>query len=252
MALLKYLQFYLKASTKYQVHSPFVYDFVENVLEDKRQYYFFKTIEQYRKLISKDSQKIMKERRQTIGDLASARGIDKTNGQLLFRLVHHYKPASALLIGTFPGVAALYQSTPSYKMQVVALESDNTIAQPLQHYFKEIGAKNIHLQVGEIDVLTKTLAQSPSSLPYIYLKALPSKEVAKELLLNCTVNGCLVIEKPYADDQRFTFWNWLKAHELVTLSMDTFHLGFVFFRKEQKEKAHYKLIPSAYKPWSLF
>ena len=167
MALLNYLRFYFKASTKYQVHSPFVYEFIENILEDKRQYYFFKTIEQFRKLIGKDSQPIGNKQRKTVGALASMKGIDKATGQLLFRLVHHYKPSSALLIGTFPGIAALYQSTPSYKMQISALESDSAIEQPLQRYIKEIGAKNIHLQFGELDVLTKVFVQSNSQLPYI-------------------------------------------------------------------------------------
>jgi len=252
MALLKYLQFYFKASTKYQVHSPFVYDFVENVLEDKRQYYFFKTIEQYRKLISNDSQKIGGKEEKLVGTLAKLKGINKTTGQFLFRLVHHYKPTSALLIGAFPGIATLYQSTPSYKMQVDALESDTAIAPSLQHYFKEIGAKNIQLQFGEIDFLAKTFVQRPSKLPYIYLKELPSREIVEGLLKKCTEDACLVLEDPYADDQRITFWNWLKENELVTLTIDTYRLGLVFFRKEQKEKAHFKLIPSSYKPWSVF
>ncbi len=252
MALLNYLQFYFKASTKYQVHSPFVYDFVENVLEDKRQYYFFKTIEQYRKLIFKDSRPVKGKQQRTIGALAGAKGIDKATGQLLFRLVHHYKPSAALLIGTFPGIAALYQSTPSYKMPVAALEADNTIAPSLQHYFKEIGAKNVHLQVGELDFLTTAFVQRPSQLPYIYIKELPSKEVVKRLLSKCTADGCLVVENPYESSPRLSLWNWIKENEVVTLTIDTYSLGLVFFRKEQKEKAHFKLIPSSYKPWSVF
>ena len=40
--------FYLRAVTQYQLHSPFVFELVRAVLEDRRHYYAFDDIEQLR------------------------------------------------------------------------------------------------------------------------------------------------------------------------------------------------------------
>ncbi len=48
-----YLNYFAKAKTRYKVHSPFVFDLVENVLKDKTKYPEFKKIETYKKNISR-------------------------------------------------------------------------------------------------------------------------------------------------------------------------------------------------------
>lgn len=252
MAFINYLRFYFEASTKYQVHSPFVFDFVENILEDDRQYYFFRTIEKYRRLLYADKQKLTDPIGAKINTLAKKKGVGKNTGQLLFRLINHYKPSKALLIGVFPGIAALYQSTPSYKMSLDGIESNNQVASKLKYYFEEIGVPNIFMQFGSLDPTLSTYTENIDYLSYIYIKDLPTRYALEKLMKRCTTHSCLVLEKPYQSTAHLNSWNWLKDHEQTTLTIDIFNLGIVFFRKEQKEKEHYKLIRSLYKPWSLF
>ena len=51
--LLRYIKYYFQAETKYQVHSPFVFEFALNVLEDDREYYAFQTVEFLRGFLEK-------------------------------------------------------------------------------------------------------------------------------------------------------------------------------------------------------
>lgn len=252
MALINYLQFYFQASTKYQVHSPFVFDFVENILEDDRQYYFFKTIEQYRRLLNSDKQKLSEPKGVSINILAKKKGISKKTGQLLFKIVNHYKPTKAILIGVFPGIAALYQSTPSYKMVVDGIESNKEVSHKLKHYFEEIGVPNIVMQFRSLDPSITTYLENNTSVSYVYIKELPTRHALEQLMKRCAPDSCLVIERPYQNTHYLNNWNWLKDHSKTTLTIDIYDLGLVFFRAEQKEKAHYKLIKSVYKPWSVF
>lgn len=252
MALINYLRFYFQASTKYQVHSPFVFDFVENILEDDRQYYFFKTIEQYRRLLNADKQKLATPIGAQINTLAKEKGVSKRTGQLLFRIINHYKPSKALLVGVFPGIAALYQSTPSYKMVVDGIEPKKQVAKKLKYYFEEIGVPNIEMQYGALDPSISNYTEKNTLLSYIYIKDLPTRHSLENILKRCSPDSCLVIEKPYQNSTRLNNWNWLKDNAKTTLTIDIYDLGLVFFRKEQKEKAHYKLIKSLYKPWSVF
>jgi len=252
MGLINYLRFYFQASTKYQVHSPFVFDFVENVLEDDRQYYFFSTIEQFRRLLYADKEQLAAPIGSQLNTVAKKKGVDKKTGQLLFRIINHYKPPKALLIGVFPGIAALYQSTPSYKMVVDGLEPRKQVANKLKYYFEEIGVPNISMQYEPLDPSISSYIENNNTLAYIYIKELPTRHSLENLLKRCSPDSCLVIEKPYQDTTRLNNWNWLKDHAQTTLTIDIYELGLVFFRKEQKEKAHYKLIKSLYKPWSVF
>ena len=48
LGVYSYLKFFFKAKTKYGIHSPFVYDFIESVLEDNRTFYSYIPIEYFR------------------------------------------------------------------------------------------------------------------------------------------------------------------------------------------------------------
>jgi len=251
MSIFKYLSFYFRASTKYQVHSPFVYDFVENVLEDTRRYYFFDTIEKYRQILSVDKT-VITAKQEKIGSLARELVIKKRIGQLLFRLVHHYKPKELLLVGVFPGVATLYQSTPSYKTSIKGLESRKEVANKLNYYFKELGVPNIQLLYGKLnELLLIELAKQPK-LSYIYFKELPDRSTLEMIISACDTDSMLLIERPYQNEENLSTWQWLYDNTSVTISIDLYQLGILFFRKEQKEKVHYELIRSSLKPWSVF
>lgn len=49
-----FLFYLIKAKSKYYVHSPFVFEFVNEVLNDTRSFYSYEEIESTRKLLSKD------------------------------------------------------------------------------------------------------------------------------------------------------------------------------------------------------
>ncbi len=50
----------------------------------------------------------------------------------------------------------------------------------------------------------------------------------------------LIFKQPYVSDARLAFWEQLKQNALVTVTVDCFCMGFVFFRKEQA-KEHFKI-----------
>jgi hypothetical protein len=58
-----------------------------------------------------------------------------------------------------------------------------------------------------------------------------------EQLLNTTENDSFwILENIHANRAAEAFWNNLKLNPKVTVTIDTFHFGLVFFRKEQVEE----------------
>ena len=59
LQIIKYLSFYFSAKTKYAIHSPFVFDFIEEILENESNYYSFLANEHVRKILEKKSTEII-------------------------------------------------------------------------------------------------------------------------------------------------------------------------------------------------
>ncbi|MBL7813659.1 MAG: class I SAM-dependent methyltransferase [Saprospiraceae bacterium] len=137
----RFLKFYWRAKTKYRVHSPFVFQFVEAVLEDDRTFYVFREAEILRGelLNSNDSIEVedfgagshvsgLKKVRK-VREIAASALSPAFQCAWLFRLVQFSKPLSIIELGTSLGVSTLYLTEGSPRQaQVLTLEGSKTIA----------------------------------------------------------------------------------------------------------------------------
>ena len=113
----KYLHYYLTASNGkgHGIHSPFVFDFVKNVLNDKQIYPEYKSIEGLRKKMLKDStiievedfgagSSVIKTNKRVVSAMAASSLKPKKYAQLLYRIVKYYKPKTIVELGIFFGL----------------------------------------------------------------------------------------------------------------------------------------------------
>src|ERR1700709_884667 len=100
----KYLKYYLTASNGkgHGVHSPFVFDFIINVLNDKRNFYAYSDLERLRNNLLSNKKvlqiedlgagsTVSKSNQRKVSDIARSALKPKKFGQLMFRMVDHYK-----------------------------------------------------------------------------------------------------------------------------------------------------------------
>jgi len=59
-----------------------------------------------------------------------------------------------------------------------------------------------------------------------------------------------VIDDIHWSDEMNSAWEKIKLNNKVSISIDLFHMGIVFFRKENREKEHFTLCPLSWKPWA--
>ena len=117
----KYLRYYLKASNGkgHGIHSPFVFDFITNVLIDKKQYPSYPKIEAIRATLKANKITIevedfgagsnsLRSNNRVIKDIANSSLKPKKYAQLLYRMVQYYKPNNVLELGTSLGVTTAY------------------------------------------------------------------------------------------------------------------------------------------------
>ena len=261
-----FIQFYFAAKTKYRTHSPFVFDFVNKILEDDRNYYAFSTVESVRKLLKQDKSKINVQdlgagslikngQIKTISSIASTALSSPFSCRILFKIVNLFKPTTILELGTSLGISTLYQHFAALNAKFVTLEGSEAIANLAAQNFERMEVKSIELVRGNFDDTLPKALEKLQKLDYLFLDGNHRKDPTLAYFEQCIKfaheNSVFVIDDIYWSKEMTEAWQEIKDHPKVTLSIDLFFMGLVFFRKENIVKEHFKLIRSSWKPWEM-
>ena len=117
----KYIRYYLTAKNGkgHGVHSPFVYDFIRNVLNDRRRPAVWSRIGSLRARLLKDDtwlevedmgagSSVAKGRRRQVKEIARHAAKPAKLGQLLFRIADYYQCRRIVELGTSLGISTAY------------------------------------------------------------------------------------------------------------------------------------------------
>lgn len=243
-----YLKFLWKSTNAHGVHSPFVFDLVRKCFYDKTDYAEYKTLKNYRNSLLQNrntievtdfgaGSRVFKSNTRAINKIAKNAGISPKDAELLYRVVNYFKPSTILEIGTSLGLAtcALAFGTKN----ITTLEGCQETAKVAQLQFQKFNFK-VNSIVNEFEGYLQDLNLKPQTLDLIYFDGNHSKEATLnyfELLLPTITNETVWI----FDDIHWSAgmeeaWEAIKKHPKVTVTIDTFQWGFVFFRKEQEKE----------------
>jgi predicted O-methyltransferase YrrM len=253
---IKYLRYYFTAANGkgHGIHSPFVFQLVIKVLNDKTEYPAYKTIEQQRSLLlgnetiievddfGAGSVKGLKKKR-VVQMIAATSLKPKKYAQLLHRLVNHFQPKTILELGTSLGITTSYLAAGNPSAKVITMEGSSSIASLAQASFEQLQLKNIETVVGNFDEILSSIGNN--KFDFVFIDGNHRKEPTLryfEQLLSCFHNNSvLVFDDIHWSREMEEAWDEIKNHASVTLTVDLFFVGLVFFRKEQKEKEHFEI-----------
>lgn len=77
----------------------------------------------------------------------------------------------------------------------------------------------------------------PFDLIYVNSNSKPFKQINKDYIHNETL---VIIDGIYQSKERVLMWNELKKQDYISVTIDTYHCGILFFRREQA-KEHFKI-----------
>jgi predicted O-methyltransferase YrrM len=264
--LLKFMGFYLKARTRFDVHSPFVAEFIQVVLRDNRWFYAFSFIETLRQRLSHDrtllriedfgaGSRVENAPQRTVRSIAKYSAINSSAGKMLFRMVQHYKPKVILELGTSLGVSTLYLAFAALDSRVITIEGCADICRAAQKNIARHGLGNVRIVHGRFSEALPEILKKTGRLDFLYLdgdhRPGASLQYFEECLRYAHNDSIFVIADIYWSEEMEKAWDVMKNHPRVKLSIDLFHFGALFFREEQKEKEHYALIQARWKPWRI-
>jgi predicted O-methyltransferase YrrM len=257
--LLKYLQYYVKASNGkgHGVHSPFVFDFITRILNDDRTFYAFEQIEHVRsKLLVDDRQltiedfgagsRIATTNHRTVKEIAKSSLKPKKYSQLLFRIIDAYQPNNILELGTSLGITTSYLASAKADANVITMEGASAIAAIAKENFATLQLQNIGIVQGNFDfTLNEVLQHQMNVVDFAFIdgnhRLEPTVRYFQQLLPVINEYSILVFDDIHWSKEMEQAWQTIISHSSVTLSIDLFFIGLVFFRTEHKVKQHFTI-----------
>ncbi|MDB5249497.1 MAG: class SAM-dependent methyltransferase [Segetibacter sp.] len=252
----KYFKYFLAASNGkgHGVHSPFVFDFITKVMNDSRHFYAFETIEKQRRRLMHDNalltiedfgagSTVTKSNQRKVSNIAKSALKPKKFGQLMFRMTDYYQANTIVELGTSLGITTAYLASGNLKANVYTFEGAKQVAQIARQNFEDLSLQNIQLLEGNFDETLQPLLNKIESVDFAFVDGNHRKEPTiryfEQLLEKSTEQSVFIFDDIHWSKEMEEAWNYIQQHEAVTLTIDLFFIGLVFFRREQKVSQHF-------------
>jgi predicted O-methyltransferase YrrM len=249
LKLLKnYLNHFIKSSHRHGhgIHSPFVYDFVANVLFDKKyypEYDFFRNIR--KELMDFDicldvneigagSKKIQQKTR-LVSEMVKVSSVNEKFGRLFFRLAHYYNPLSILELGTSVGLSTIYLSKGAESSKVYTIEGNKSLCDYAKTLFIKKDLKNIEVIEGLFDDKLKTVIPLLTGSPLIFIDGNHSFEPTLgyyRLLSDNLDEYILIFDDISWSEGMQKAWAEIVFNSKKDVTIDLFRMGIIIRKKD--------------------
>lgn len=192
------------------IHSPFVYNLVRNVIEEKLPYYSYGDLSGYLSRFEEKKLKLAKD------------------NKLSFRMVNHFNSKRILEIGSGYGVNTLCLTAPSDQTMCFAIESDKKLYSI---------AKNLYSNYNKSIIQKTSLTGIPDTeifdCIYINLNLYNTLtfEDMDELINKCHDKSFIIVKGIRRNKKQYSLWKRLISNEKRTTGLDLYNIGVIFFEK---------------------
>ena len=248
-AIVGFLKYWSKRQSKYRIHSPFVYDFYKNVLQNSRSYQQYRVVNRLRKELETISRFIKRkdmgarskdfpgdQRFVRVRDIARRSSVTQKKGELLFRLVKHYNPTSILELGTSLGISTIYFGLAAPESHIITIEGCIDSANVAKENFDKAGLKNIHVITGDFGDVLPAAFNEMSSPDLVFFdgnhKLKPTLAYFEQCLQHIHPDTVFIFDDIHWSAGMEEAWSLICKHPRVKVSIDIYEMGVVFFKEE--------------------
>ena len=246
-----YLLHRFKAKTRHGVHSPFVYRLIDKVIYDFEPKKVYADIEALRKQLLNDKRsiqvtdlgagsKVNNDQTKKISDIARNALKPRRLAQLLYRLAADLKPLNIIELGTCLGITTVYLQNASPKAKVYSLEGSPETAAVALETFQKAGLTNIAEITGNFDDTLSGVIKELDQLDFVFVDGNHQRDATIKYFEWCLAkvheDTMLIFDDIYWSEGMKEAWQEIKAHPRVTVTVDLFWIGLVFFKKGQAKE----------------
>jgi predicted O-methyltransferase YrrM len=244
----KYLKYILLSRHKrgHGIHSPFIFSLVTRVFRNKTDHSIVCTIEKIRENLISDRSSInikdlgsgserLKTNVRKVSDIARYSAVPLKYGKLLSNLAAEFGKPLIIEFGTSFGISTMYMAASCPDSIVYTMEGCSEISDIACRNFSKAGLSNIISLTGSFDDLLPGIIETGIKPGLVFIDGNHRKgpvlnyfSLIKEVSDNNTV---IVIDDIYYSKEMEEAWNEIKLNENVSVTVDIFRMGIVFFRR---------------------
>jgi predicted O-methyltransferase YrrM len=246
--LSKYLKYILFSAHRkgHGLHSPFVFDLVTKVFRNKINPDIVLTVESIRKKLISDQRILhitdfgtgsMKERNnlRRVSEIARYSSVPTKYGILLANMSSEFGKPSIIEFGTSLGISTIYMAAACPDATVCTIEGCPETSEVAKENFKGAGLKNIKLVTGSFDEVLPAIERDVVIPGLVFIdgnhKKAPVLEYFSRVAAISDSKTVIVLDDIHYSSEMGEAWEEIKKHEKVSLTVDIFRMGFVFFRE---------------------
>jgi predicted O-methyltransferase YrrM len=237
------------------IHSPFVYDFVANVLFDKKYYPEYDYFRNLRKELMNSADiiyineigagsKKFKGTTRHVSDMIKFSSVNEKFGRLLFRLTRYYKPLSILEFGTSVGLSTIYIAKGGNVSTIYTVEGNNALCNFAKSLFNKKELYNIEIIEGLFEEKLKTVVPLLIGFPLIFIDGdhsyLPTLNYYKYLSEKLD-EYILIFDDISWSKEMLNAWEEIVFHSRSEVAIDLQSMGIII-RKKNITPGFYRII----------
>jgi predicted O-methyltransferase YrrM len=249
----KFLHYWITASNGkgHGVHSPFVFDFITNVLNDRRRFYSYQMIEALRGKLSNDHRVIEvidygagsakgNTTQRKVRDIVRNAAKPAKYGRLLFRIAEYYECKQILELGTSLGISTAYLASANHAADVITLEGAPEIAALARRHFEELELNNIKVADGNFDETLDPVLTKSEPLDLVFFdgnhRYEPTLRYFNRCLKSSHENSIFIFDDIHWSEEMEQAWADMKSNPKVMCTIDLFFIGIILFKESFKQK----------------
>jgi len=161
--------------------------------------------------------------------------ISAAYGELLFRFSRMLEPEITLELGTSLGMSTAYLAMGNPSGQVITLEGCEETAEAARKNFQHLGLSNIRQVTGSFDEVLPHLLPGFGKIDLVFIDGNHRKKPVMNYFTQCLQHfhedSVLIIDDIHWSGEMEEAWKEIRLHPSVTITIDLFRMGLVFFSK---------------------
>lgn len=247
--ILHYLAYLLKANNvrKIKKINPIIFE----VISPHSYFDNFQNIEKQRNLLLKNDQllkitdygtgsRVNNDKLRPIANIAKYSLKPPKQAQILFRLIRYFNCKNNLEIGTSLGITSCYLAMANKKSKLFTLEGCSEQLKVAENIFKNLNINNIKTVEGNFSKTLPHILKEIKTLDFVFFDGNHSFSATQKYYKNCLPfahkNSIFVFDDIYLNEDMRKAWKMFISKKEITLSIDLFHFGIVFFNPSFNKK----------------